>query len=223
MTRRLASILFKALLVAGCLLGIILTVRRTGNALASFSYYTLQSNAVCLVLFATLAVREARSPGDVPTGAGLIRFKGACTLYILITLMVYHFLLVPQLALTAPGYQAFSLSDVLVHYITPLMVFADYLLFDRKGRFRALDPLIWSLLPLSYLSYVFVYVSLGGRFGAKGSRAPYFFLDIDTLGQGGVVRWVLMIVAVFLALAWLLVLLDRLLGCLHAPANRSAD
>ena len=224
MAGRLASIIFKAVLVIGCVTGLILNLVQSGNPASLISYYTIQSNLVCLVLFVFLLILESRAL-SVPAPAAwrnspwLSLLKGGCTVYILLTFLVYNFVLAPGIAELSTSYQLYSLQDLLVHYFSPLMVLLDYFLFDRKGRFKATYPLGWTLLPLAYLLYVFVFVSLGGRFyyGGSASKYPYFFLNIEKLGLAGVGKWVLFIAAVYLVLSYVLTAIDFVLGKL---ANR---
>lgn len=219
MAGRLASIIFKALLASGCLTGLVLNLVQSSNPASLISYYTIQSNLVCLVLFTILLILEIRglsapAPGAWRNSPWLSLFKGGCTVYILLTFLVYNFVLAPGIAELSTSYQLYSLQDLLVHYFSPLMVLLDYFLFDRKGRFKAAYPLGWTLLPLAYLLYVFVFVSLGGRFyyGGIASKYPYFFLNIEKLGLAGVGKWILFIAAAYLLLSYVLTGIDFVLG-----------
>ena len=219
MAGRLLSIIFKAVLAIGCLAGLVLNLVQTKNPVSLLSYYTIQSNLVCLVLFAILLILEIKASSKLKPRAWQDRpwlslLKGGCTVYILLTFLVYNFMLAPSIAEVSTSYQLFSMPDLLVHYFSPLMVLLDYFLFDRKGRFKAVYPLGWALLPLAYLFYVFVFVSLGGRFyyGGYASKYPYFFLNIDKLGLAGVGKWILFIAAGYLLLSYVLTAIDYLLG-----------
>jgi hypothetical protein len=219
MAVRLASIIFKALLALGCLTGLVLNLVQSSNPASLISYYTIQSNLVCLVLFIILLILEIRSlPAPAPeawrNSPWLSLLKGGCTVYILLTFLVYNFVLAPGIAELSTSYQLYSLQDLLVHYFSPLMVLLDYFLFDRKGRFKAVYPLGWTLLPLAYLLYVFVFASLGGRFyyGGIASKYPYFFLNIEKLGLAGVGKWILFIAAAYLLLSYVLTGIDFVLG-----------
>jgi hypothetical protein len=224
MNKQILFLPFRLLLVAGCALGLVLNMLSSKNLLTLFMYYTIQSNLLCLAFFIYLLVRRSR-PDDSPW---LSIAKGACLMAILVTLLVYHFALRPQISHLAVNYRPFSLKDLLVHYFTPLMVLLDYLLFDLKGRYRQWDPLIWASLPLAYLALVYIYVGLGGRFqlGSSTAKYPYFFLNVEELGLGGVLAWIGLITGGFMVVAYGLVGLDWLLGRhrhRRAPGGQSIE
>jgi hypothetical protein len=231
MQQRILSILFKSVMIAGCLTGLVLNLLQMKNIVALLSYYTIQSNLVCLALFLFLVIREIRTPsavriaGDWPGGPKMSLVKGGCTLSILITFFVYHFMLGPRIAEMAASYRPYSLPDILVHYFSPLMVLLDYFLFDKKGRFKFSYPLVWALMPLSYLLFVPIFTSLGGRFAAGGtvSKYPYFFLNVEKLGIAGVGKYILLIVAGFLLVAYFLIAIDLLLGKISARRQTSRN
>ncbi len=210
------ALAFRLILIVGCLYGLFLV---TGLSTGAFNptllaYYTIQSNLVVLVLFAVLAIRTAhdcRTAGVRGASTLSPRIKGTVTLAITVTLLVYHFMLVPTMFTMYPNYSPFTLQDVLVHYFTPLMALGDWLLFDPKGRYRWADPLLWLSLPLAYLVFALVRAQFISVPGPTGSRYPYFFMDIDKLGWG-VVPWLVGLSVGLLALGYLLYGLDRLLG-----------
>lgn len=107
-----------------------------------------------------------------------------------------------------------ALSMRLLHVASPLMVFADWLLLERKGRISAIDPLKWTIFPLLYLAFVFVGVQfLGMSFsGGAGSAYPYPFLDVTTQGVSTVATTVLAMAVAYLGCGYLLFVIDHLLG-----------
>lgn len=64
---------------------------------------------------------------------------GALTLIIVITGLIYIFVLVPSISSTSE-YAVNGLSDVLVHTYTPLIVFIDWLLFANTKDLREIKP-----------------------------------------------------------------------------------
>ena len=85
------------------------------------------------------------------------------------------------------------------------MFIADYFLFEEKKSVSVFAPLFSIIIPLVYVCYVFI---LGAAI--EGFEYPYFFLDVNELGYGGVIVWVLILVAVFTVLGYLLWLYNRL-------------
>ena len=148
-------------------------------------YYTIQSALWGLLLLAATAVRTAsdlRTRGARGWTALPPRLVGSITLAVTITMLVYHFVLVPRAVATPGDYRPFSTNDLLIHYVTPLAVILDWLLFVHKGRYRWVDPLVWLVLPLAYFAFAMARARLGGPLPG-GGRYPYFFIDLDALGR----------------------------------------
>ena len=60
--------------------------------------------------------------------------KGGVTMSIMITCVIYHFLLAP----IATNF--YTLENFLCHYIVPLWFLADTLFFDKQGQYQDLGP-----------------------------------------------------------------------------------
>ena len=130
---------------------------------------------------------------------------------ITVTMTIYLFVLLPA-SFQQPGvHQPFSLTDTLVHVLTPCLLIVDWLVFVPKRKFRAIDPLLWTLIPYTYLLFVLIYSSAGGEFGS-GRKVPYHFLNVAELGVGGVATWIIGLTIALVILGYLYFGLDRLLG-----------
>ena len=169
-----------------------------------FSYFTIQSNVMCLIL---LSWNLRKEPPAL--------FRGLATVCITLTFLVYHFMLRPE-SLTLDNLNNLkNLATSFAHYLVPACVWIDYLLFTPKGGMRLYYPLIWLCYPLLYLAYIMlIYKPAGGTFIVEGEicNVPYFFLDIEVLGAGGVALWCIAIAAGFLIISCLFLLLDKLLS-----------
>jgi len=131
---------------------------------------------------------------------------------ITVTMLIYLVVLVP--ARFADGdSDIFSLTDNLIHIITPLLVIVDWLIFVPKGAFRWVDPLLWTLIPYAYLVWAFVYGALGGEF-TPGQKYPYPFMDVDVLGVGGVAQWIVALTLALIVVGLVFVVIDRTLAAL---------
>ncbi|WP_449281729.1 Pr6Pr family membrane protein [Leucobacter sp.] len=189
----------------------ILTPSPSWNALL---YYTVLSNLLCLVWVVLLVVRTARDlreRGARGWSTPSPRWGGAVMMAITVTMLVYLVVLVPSAFVQGGDYQPFSLTDNLIHVITPCLLIADWLLFAPKGRLRWGDPLRWTLIPYAYLVFALVYGGLGGEFAA-GLSYPYPFLDVATHGAGGVALRVLALSVVLVGVGYVYIVADRLLG-----------
>lgn len=85
---------------------------------------------ICLIRF-----RGLHSSAPFP------RVKGAFTASAVILFVGYHFIL-------KGGFWPNDPVSVILHYVGPLMMIFDWILFDSKGKFKATDPLWWSAVPV---------------------------------------------------------------------------
>jgi hypothetical protein len=141
----------------------------------------------------------------------LPRIKGAFTMMITVTMIIYHVLLAGgKFPLYTGGDFMFWLSLILLHYISPLMVILDWLLLSPKRAFRLYDPLIWTAIPFAYVIAMLIRAEIGGIITGIGSRFPYFFLDIDLIGWMVMSGYVAVITFGFILVGYAMVLIDRL-------------
>ena len=68
--------------------------------------------------------------------------KGALTVAILSSMMATF--------MFGKSVLTFNLSELILNYIAPIMMFFDWVLFDYKGYFMVRDPLIWASIPIGY-------------------------------------------------------------------------
>jgi hypothetical protein len=205
------SVVFRFLIAALAAVGVTLNLVMMRDLAEGLSYYTLQSNIIALVYFAFLAARTLgkRSVELTPGGRTV---KGMIMLCVFLTFLIFHFVLRPTLftmgADSGSGSYVFSPGNILVHYVTPLLAVADWLLFDQKGRFRKFDPLIWTAIPWAYLAFAMIRAQFAA-FSISGSRYPYFFIDPDQIGPRQVFLNVLLICAGYVILGYLIYAIDR--------------
>ena len=203
--KQLYRIIFLLCCEAGMILQYIDSLRR-GNADTLLYYYTVQSGILCFLYFFFLAVFSPKKEKAV--------IRGAVTMCIAVTAIAYLFM--PNGAKEAASSdKAFYTGYILMHYIVPLMVILDYLLFFPKGLYKALHPLCWLILPYLYIAFTMICAKFGSKiFSAFGgsSRYPYPFLDADLYGKNKVALIIVFITAACLALGYLSFVIDPLLG-----------
>lgn len=212
MTRRTIEISYKIVVIFSLCLGIFLNLIDTSSRKALMSYYTLQSNLICLIAFVIIVVLKIRKKNDNNEIYFLV--KGAVTIAIVITAVVYHVALAPNNFVMDSLQNSIAnkvLADTFVHTISPILVVIDYFLFDEKGNMKYYYPIIWLIIPLNYVVYVYTYSNLGGRFYSIGGskKFAYFFLDYTKIGCKGVATWLLFIALAILAISEVFVLIDR--------------
>ena len=205
------SATFKAIIALAGIIGILLQVGVFDGVLrlSVFNYYTLLSNVLVTLYFIPASFYAARDDRTWQP-----QLKGAVTMGITVTFLIYHFALAGNFAME--GTQAWS--NRLLHYIVPLMAIADWLFFSDKGELTWYSPLLWVLLPDLYFIYVQLRLAFGASLGT-GSRYPYYFIDVDALGWGQVLLNGLLINLAFIVLGYVVVLIDYLLARQRATSE----
>lgn len=213
MTTQLAAAVYRTVLSSASTLATLIHINLFS---ASFnpvilSYFTVQSNILVAVYFIFLTVRSwkeiAAKEADHPAGLAP-RFKGAVTMAIMLTGIIYMTLLAPG-HYTADRAGFFNLSNFFVHGITPLMVVLDWFFFSKKGVFKRKDIFLWTIIPLAYFVFAIIRARLGGPLTASGSHYPYPFIAIDTYGIFRVMVNVIVISGVYIGVGRLYYMLDQ--------------
>ncbi len=166
--------------------------RESFNGGNLFSYFTILSNLFAgLVLLATIpAIRRGSESYK------LEMFRGAATLYMLTTGLVFTFLLS---GIKDASFTAVPWDNFVLHYLMPVVVCLDWL-FD-SGRFK-----ISFTAALSWLSFPLVYVCYSLFRGQVTGWYPYPFLDPTENGYGKVLGVSFGLAVLLLLLIWLLTL-----------------
>lgn len=206
------SIIFKLALVTAAFIAISIQMGVWEGELrfSSLNYYTLMTNVLCAVYFLIALVHEVNGGGTWRPS-----LKGAVVMGITVTWLVYHFVLSGHFKMQG----AMALSNILLHYVVPIMAVTDWLVFSEKGQYTWKYPFIWLLLPDGYFAYVAIRVALGGSLGPNGNRYPYPFINVDLLGWKQVIINGAFLNLFFLALGFVFVIIDRFMA--KKPTNRS--
>lgn len=166
-------------------------------------YYTISNYFVFAVSVVVLAdtVKRVYAGERVGYNRKILNLKFMTTVMILVTFLVYATLLGEPF--TADFWQ--NLGNLSYHVFAPLLFIIDYFLFEEKKSVSVFAPLLSLIIPLVYVCYVFI---LGAAI--KDFEYPYFFLDVNDLGYGGVMVWVVILVLIFTVLGYLLWLYNRI-------------
>lgn len=170
------SLLFysRCLLTALAITGTALEIIKYG--IGMLMYYTVQSNLLVSV-FAFYMVYAMHKGHDLQS-AKFLRIKAAITMSIMITCVVYHFMLAPL------ADDFWRVENLLCHYIVPLYFLLDTLLVDCQQQYKWFDPIWWILLPVLYMIFglvngLFIKIPIPD---AKDSPFAYFFLNVPKYG-----------------------------------------
>ncbi|MCZ9955320.1 Pr6Pr family membrane protein [Brachyspira hyodysenteriae] len=174
-------------------------------------YFTYQSNILVIVYFILDIINIIKKKETFYP-----RFKGAVTMSITVTFLVYHFLLSP----TADDYKGlYYIRNIILHYILPIMTIFDYIIFDKKGIYKIVDPLLWLIIPFVYFAFILIRARIGSPF-SDGSYYPYFFVDIDKYGLKTVLRNVFFITLFFDFLGYIEYFIDRFFNKVISKHNK---
>lgn len=199
--------IIRMIAVAAVLAGVVLTAAGPATLTGLLPYFTIQSN-IGYGIFAAWAAFRGR---DTPPA-----LKGAVTLYVVITGLVYHLVLTNPASGFAIGPVERTLPDTignqLLHTVVPLLAVIDWLLFDERGRFRWRYALYWLAFPLGYLAFALIR-------GLVVDKYPYPFINVDELGYDGVSVSALAFAVAFWVLGLLFVAIDRFGGRLLRNAE----
>jgi hypothetical protein len=147
-----------------------------------FSSFNVLSNTFAAVMLALLAFRPDRDNAQ-----GFAALRGAVTVYMSVTGLVYALILAPEAAnvgLTEPW------VDWSLHVIGPIAIALDWLVDAPRVRLPSNSPAIWLAFPAAYLVYTLVR-------GPIAEWYPYPILDPGEVdGYRGVALWSFVVLAV---------------------------
>ena len=178
--------------------GVALTAAGAATVSGLLPYFTIQSTVAYGIFAGWAALRDRVAPAVL---------KGAVTLYVAITGLVYHLVL----ANPASGFAAApvhrtpveAVGNQLLHTVVPLLAVLDWLIFDQRRRFRVRYAAYWLAFPLGYLGFALVR-------GLITHTYPYPFIDVRKLGYDGVALSALVFAAAFWLLGLAFVAIDRI-------------
>ena len=184
--------------------GVYLEITKRGG-LGMLLYYTVLSNLLVMI-FTGYLLWKMRREGDHWQSSSLLRLKGGITMSIMITCVIYHFMLAP---LTKDFYR---LENFLCHYIVPLWFLVDTIIFDKSRQYKWFDPIVWTVLPLLYMGFAILngFVLKMDVPNAKDSPFPYFFLNATKHGWGFVFRWAATIFVAYMVSGYLFYLVKNI-------------
>jgi hypothetical protein len=172
-----------------------LTGKGVFNPANFFSFFTIQSNLIAVVVLTITAWRSLS--GKPPTRTwDLVR--GGAVLYMTVTFIVFALLLSNTDVDTAVPW-----VNSVVHEVFPIVMLADWLLDPPGRRLSIQDALVWLAFPLVWVGCSLIRGPLAGWY-------PYPFLDPANGGYGTVAAYVVAILVLGLILIAVLVKLANI-------------
>ncbi len=181
-----------------------------------YIYFTNTSNYLSGGIMLAELIQTARRRGDGYVSVAP-RLKFIAVLSMLLTFLIFNFLIAGQ-PTRAPA-ENFKPACVLLHIVLPLLFVTDWILFYEHGRANWKLPLLSAVFPLVYLGFLYIHAavlkfnsSIMNYTGEEPLIYPYFFLNPDRVGAAGIAKWTALLLLAFIALGFLVLLLDRLIG-----------
>jgi hypothetical protein len=201
MSRRVVGVL-RLLAGVGLLVTIVIqiadrVVNRAFDPWEYFSYFTIETSLMNIVVFVAGGVLALRMPRDT---ALFTTVRMATLTYAIVTAAVYNLLLrnVPH-----EGFQGLGWPNEVIHVWIPLLIVLDWLVSPGRPAlpWRALRMVM--IYPVAWLAYSLL------RGAVSNGIYPYPFLDPATAGWGSVIIYIVVLSGVLVGLAALAVLYSR--------------
>src|SRR5215470_9773029 len=132
-----------------------------------------------------------------PRADARVGIRGAVLMYVLIAGVIWNLFLTGH----SMGYTP---ANMLLHIVVPVLALTDWLLVGRgQARVRWWQPLVWLAYPAAYLVLALLVLNHVGR------RAPYYFLDPETIGMTSVVINICVLAGGAVVLGYALLMINR--------------
>ena len=179
-----------------------------------YVHFTNISNFLCLgVMVAALLQTIKKKEDSYVSAVPMLKFIGM--LGILLTFLVFNIMLAgqegrdPQLN--------WRIGSLCFHVVLPVLYIADWFLFYERKQSKWYYPIASTGFPLAYVIFLLIQACILGfdtsiliPTTTTPLIYPYFFVNIDTQGVGGVLMWIVILAVAFIAVGYLFYWLDRL-------------
>ena len=177
-----------------------------------YVHFTNISNFLCIgVMLAALIQTAKKKEDSFVTAVPLLKFVGM--LGILLTFLVFNIMLAgardPQLN--------WRIGSLAFHVVLPIMYIADWFLFYERKNSKWYYPIASIGFPIFYAVFLFIQAVIL-KFDSSilipttttPLIYPYFFVNLETQGVGGVIKWIVILSVAFVAVGYVFFGLDKL-------------
>jgi hypothetical protein len=188
----ITRIAFGFITLSAVIAQLVTSIQKGRDIVNFFSFFTIESNILAAALLLTIGIAVLMQKDD----KRIPYIRGAVTLFMTMTGIIYVLLLSgneESLQTTIPA------VNIILHYIMPVVVLLDWLVFPPSQRLSFRIGLAWLLFPVAYLLYSIVRGSITGWY-------PYPFLNPITNGWPNVIGTSLTLSLGVILLVWLLTL-----------------
>ena len=123
--------------------------------------------------------------------------KGSIFLCMLVTILTFHFISRPVSLRMINGKYVMSLSNILINYISPMLIIIEWISSKKDKDIMYSDALKWLIIPFIYLLTIIIFGLTGYTYPDSLNNYPYFFLDTNKYGELIVIRNVIFLGSLF--------------------------
>ena len=179
-----------------------------------YVHFTNISNFLCIgVMVAALVQTAKKKENSYVSAAPMLKFIGM--LGILLTFLVFNIMLAG--AEGRDPQANWRIGSLCFHVVLPILYIADWFLFYERKKAKWYYPIASIGFPLAYAIFLLVQAVLlqfdSSIFIPTTTTPliyPYFFVNLDTQGVGGVLMWIGILSVAFVAVGYLFFGLDKL-------------
>ena len=179
-----------------------------------YVHFTNISNFLCIGVMLTALIQTAKKKEDSYVSAvPMLKFIGM--LGILLTFLVFNIMLAG--AEGRDPQANWRVGSLLFHVALPILYIADWFLFYERKKCKWYYPIASIAFPLAYMIFLLVQAIIL-KFDSSilipttttPLIYPYFFVNLDTQGVGGVLMWIAILSVAFVAVGFVFFGLDKL-------------
>lgn len=179
-----------------------------------YVHFTNISNYFCIGVMLTALIQTAKRKEDgYVTAAPMLKFIGM--LAILLTFLVFNILLAG--AEGRDPQANWRIGSLLAHVVLPILYIADWFLFYERRNTKWYYPIASVAFPFAYILFLLIHAAIL-KFDSSilipttttPLIFPYFFVNLETQGLSGVLMWIGILSAAFVAVGYLIFGLDRI-------------
>ena len=180
-----------------------------------YVHFTNISNFLCIGVMLASLIQTAKSKEDgYVTVCPMLKFIGM--LGILLTFLVFNILLAG--AEGRDPQANWRIGSLAFHVVLPVLYIADWFLFRERGKTKWYYPVASIGFPVAYVIFLLIQATIL-RFDSSilipttttPLIYPYFFVNLDTQGVPGVLMWIAILSAAFVAVGFAFFGFDRLI------------
>ena len=179
-----------------------------------YVHFTNISNFFCIGVMLTELIQTAKKKDDgFVSAAPILKFIGM--LGILLTFLVFNIMLAG--AEGRDPQANWRIGSLCFHVVLPIMYIVDWFLFYERKQTKWYYPIASIAFPLVYVIFLLIQAAIL-KFDASITIPttttpliyPYFFVNLDTQGVPGVLMWIGILSAAFVAVGYMFFGIDKL-------------